>query len=141
MAEGPGVESRGDGDATSVGEDEFEVGGGGRDRRGRFGQDGDREEMRVGTGGGTIVAGGGLGWAGLVEMLSEGMERDLAPAAELGLSQAAAAELIEEGLPAEIDGTASRHGVVSRRDDWPRRYDHRRQSRGFVDVLHRTDTR
>ena len=54
----------------------------------------------VGTGGGTIVAGGGLGRAGLVEVLSEGMKRDLAAAAELGLSQTAAAEIVEEGIPA-----------------------------------------
>src|SRR5262245_19487542 len=100
MAEGPGVDSRGDGDATSVGEDELEVGWGGRDRRGRIGPDGDGEEMRVGIGGGTIVAGGELGRAGLVEALSEGMERDLAPAAGLGLSQIAAAEIVEQGLPA-----------------------------------------
>jgi hypothetical protein len=100
MAEGLGVESRGDGDSTSVGEDELEVGWGGRDRRDGIGPDGDREEKMVGSGGGAIVAGGGLGRAGLVEVLSEGMERDLAPAAELGLSQAAAAEVIEEGFPA-----------------------------------------
>jgi hypothetical protein len=86
MAEGPGVESRGDGDATSVGKDELEVGWGGRDRRGRIGQDGDGEEMSVGTGGGAIVAGGGPGRTWLVEVLPEGMERDLAAAAELGLS-------------------------------------------------------
>jgi hypothetical protein len=100
MAEGTGVESRGDGDPTSVGEDEFKVGWRGRARWGRIRQDGDREELRVGTGGGTIVAGGGPGRAGRVEMLAEGMERDLAPAAELGLSQPATAELIEERLPA-----------------------------------------
>ena len=76
------------------------MGSGGRDRRDGIGKDGDREEVVVGTGGGTIVAGGGLGRAGLVEVLSEGMERDLAPAAELGLSQAAAAEIVEEGVPA-----------------------------------------
>ena len=48
----------------------------------------------------TIVAGGGLGRAGLVEVISEGVERDVAPAAELGLSQAATAEIVEEGVPA-----------------------------------------
>jgi hypothetical protein len=121
MAEGPGVESRGDGDAPSVGEDELEVGWGGRDRWDGIRPDGDGEELGVGTGGGTIVAGGGPGRTWRVEVLSEGMERDPAAAAELGLSQPAAAEFIEEGLPAEIDGAASRHGVVSRRDGWPRR--------------------
>ena len=49
LREGVGVESRGDGDPTAVGNDEFEVGLGGRDRRGRIGQDGDREEP-AGTG-------------------------------------------------------------------------------------------
>jgi hypothetical protein len=76
------------------------VGLGDRDRRDGIGQDSDREEMVVGTCGRTIVAGSGLGPAGLVEVLSKGMERDLAPAAELGLSQTAAAEIIEEGIPA-----------------------------------------
>jgi hypothetical protein len=41
------------------------------------------------------------------------MKRDLAAAAELGLSQTAAAEIIEEGIPAQIDDAASRHGVIS----------------------------
>jgi hypothetical protein len=119
MAEGVGVESRGDGDATPVGEDEFEVGRGGRERRGRIGQDGDREEWGVGAGGGTIIAGGGLGRAGLIEVLAEGMERDLSAAAEFSLGQTATAEFIEEGLPAKIDGAAARHGMVSRRVHWP----------------------
>jgi hypothetical protein len=121
MAEGLPVESRGDGDATPVGEDEFEVGWGGRARRGRIGPDGDREEMVVGTGGGTIIAGGGSGGTWRVEVLAEGMERDLAAAAEFGLGQTAAAEFLDEGLPAEIDGATARHGRVSRRDHWPRR--------------------
>jgi hypothetical protein len=89
-----------DGDSTSLGKDEFEVGSVGRDRRVRVGKDGDREEVVVGTGGRTIVAGGGLGRAGLLEVLSEGMKRDLAAGAELGLSQTAAAEIIEDGIPA-----------------------------------------
>ena len=70
------------------------------DRRDRIGTDGDREEMAVGRGGRTIVADGGLGRERLIEMLSEGVKRDLTPAAELGLSQTAAAEIIEEGIPA-----------------------------------------
>ena len=37
----------------------------------------------------------------------------LGAAAEPGLSQATAAEIVEEGVPAEIDGSASRHDVVS----------------------------
>jgi hypothetical protein len=70
------------------------------DRRDGIGEDGNREERVVGPGGRTIIAGGGLGRAGRVEVLSEGMERELATAAELGLSQPAAAEIVEEGLPA-----------------------------------------
>jgi hypothetical protein len=99
-AESLGVESGRDGGSTSIGKDEFEVGLGDRDRRDGIGQDSDREEMVVGTCGRTIVAGSGLGPAGLVEVLSKGMERDLAPAADLGLSQTVAAEIIEEGIPA-----------------------------------------
>jgi len=76
------------------------VGRGIGDRWGRIGEDGDREEVLVGGSGGTKIAGGGPGRLGLVEVLSEGMERDLTAAAELGLGQAAAAEIVEEGLPA-----------------------------------------
>ena len=65
-AEGLGVESGSDGDPTSIGKDQFEVGWGGSDRRDGIGKDGDREEVVVGTGGGTIVARGrardGRGW-------------------------------------------------------------------------------
>jgi hypothetical protein len=99
-AESLRVESGGDGDPTSIGQDEFEVGLGGRNRQDRIRNDGDREKVVVGTGGRTIVARGELGREGLVEMLAEGMKRDLATAAELGLSQTAPAEIIEEGIPA-----------------------------------------
>jgi hypothetical protein len=95
-----GVESGADGDPTSIGKDEFEVGLGGRNRQDRIRNDGDREKVVVGTGGRTIVARGGLGRKGLVEMLAEGVKRDLATAAELGLSQTAPAEIIEESIPA-----------------------------------------
>ena len=77
-AEGLGVESGGDGDPTSLGKDEFEVGSGGGGRQDRIGNDGDREEVVIGTGGRTIVAGGGLGWARRIEVLSKGVKRDLA---------------------------------------------------------------
>jgi hypothetical protein len=100
MAEGPGVESGGDGDPTSIGEDEFEVGSRGGARRDGIGKDSDREEMAVGTGERTIVAGSAISRGGLVEVLSEGVKRDLAKAAELGLSQTAPAEIVEEGIPA-----------------------------------------
>jgi len=69
-----------------MGQDEFEVGLGGRDRQDRIGKDGDQEDVVVGTGGATIVAGGGIGREGLVEMPSEGVKRDLAMAAKLGWS-------------------------------------------------------
>src|SRR4051812_43605052 len=59
-AKGLRVEMGRDDDSTSIRKDEFEVGWGGGDRRDRVRQDGDREEMRVGSGGGAIVAGGGL---------------------------------------------------------------------------------
>ena len=41
------------------------------------------------------------------------MNGDAASAAELGLSQAAAAEIVEEGVPAEVEDAAPRHGVIS----------------------------
>ena len=66
------------------------MGLGGRDRRSGVGEDGDREEVVVGT--------AEMWTAGLVEMLTEGMERDLVAAAKLGLSQATTAEVIEEGI-------------------------------------------
>ena len=49
-----------------------------------------------------MVPGGGLGGAGLVETLPEGMKGDPASAAELGLSQAATAVIIEQGIPALV---------------------------------------
>jgi hypothetical protein len=76
---------------------------GDRDRwRSEIGPDGDGDELRLGTGGGTILAVGGMGRMGRIEVLAEGMERD-PTAAEFGLSQPTAAESLEEGLPAEID--------------------------------------
>jgi hypothetical protein len=95
------VESGRDGDSTSIGEDQFEVGSGDRERRDGIGQNGNREEVVVGTGGQTIIAGSGHrgGLAGLVEVLAEGMKRDLTLVAELRLSQTATAEVVEEGIP------------------------------------------
>jgi hypothetical protein len=46
-------------------------------------------------------------------VFSEGVKRDLATAAELGLSQTVATEISEKGIPAWIDCAASRHGVIS----------------------------
>jgi hypothetical protein len=73
-AKGLRVEPGGDGDPTSIGKDEFEVGSGGGGRQDRIGNDGDREEVVIGTGGRIIVAGGGLGCAGLTEVLSKRSE-------------------------------------------------------------------
>ena len=49
-----------------------------------------------------------------VEVFPEGMNRDAASFAEFGLGQAAAAEIVEEGVPAEVEDEAPRHGVISR---------------------------
>ena len=76
MAEGLGVEAGCDGDPTSIAQEQFEVGSGGGGGGDGIGEDGDGEEVVVGTGGGTMVAGGGLGRVGLVEVFSEGMEGD-----------------------------------------------------------------
>ena len=48
-----------------------------------------------------------------VEAFSEGMDGDAASLAEFGLGQAAAAEIVEEGVPAEVEDAAPRHGVIS----------------------------
>ena len=76
------------------------MGLGGSGRRGGIGKDGNGEEVVMGTGGRAIVAGGGLGRARLIEVVPEGGERNVALAAELGLSQAASAEIVEDGVPA-----------------------------------------
>ena len=59
-------------------------------------------------------AGVGFGVGTLVEAFSEGMDGDAASLAEFGLGQAAAAEIVEEGVPAEVEDVAPRHGVISR---------------------------
>ena len=68
---------------------------GGR-RRGGSGQRGRRERVR----------GGGLRGGYPVEVFPEGMDGDAASFAELGLGQAATAELAEEGVPAEVEDVA-----------------------------------
>ena len=60
-----------------------------------------------------MVPGGGLGGAGLGETLPEGMTGDPASAAELGLSQAAAAVIMEQGIPAQVEGVAPGQSVIS----------------------------
>ena len=88
----------------------------GRARKDGIGKDGDWEEAVIGTGGGVLVAAGGLGRGGaggrmlvavgrfgrgwLVEVISEGGERDVALATEVGLRQAAPAEIVDDGVPA-----------------------------------------
>src|SRR5205814_1569922 len=64
--------------------------------------------------GGDWVRGGGLRGGWLVEVFPEGMDGDAASLAEFGLSQAAPAEILEEGVPAEVEDAAPRHGVNSR---------------------------
>src|SRR5271170_1313108 len=86
-----GVESGGNGDPTSIGSDEFAVRLRGRARKDGIGKDSDWEELIVGTGGRTGVAGGGFGRERLVEVIPKGGERDAALATEDGLRQAAAA--------------------------------------------------
>jgi hypothetical protein len=137
-AERLGVESGDDGDSRSLGKDDFEVGLGGDDRWDRIGDDGDREDVVVGGGGRTIGGGDGLEPKGLVEVCSEGVERELAMAAtELGLSpnrQAAccavggAVETLARvgGMAGEVNadrGAQSEHGrssttAMRRRSVW-----------------------
>src|SRR3954453_16641340 len=61
-----------------------------------------------------MVRGGRLRGGYAVEAFSEGMDGDAASLAEFGLGQAAAAEIVEEGVPAEVEDVAQRHGVISR---------------------------
>jgi hypothetical protein len=65
-----------------------------------FGKDGDGKEVIVGTVGRMSVPGGGLRRGWLVEMVSEGVKWDFAQSAELGLSQTATTEIVDEGIPA-----------------------------------------
>jgi hypothetical protein len=87
-----------------------------------------------------MVRGCGLGRAGLVEALSEGVKGDPATAAELGVGQTAAAEISEEGIPAKIEGVAPGHGVFSLTGPSDLSGYDRGRSPGFPDALHRTDT-
>ena len=87
-----------------------------------------------------MVRGGRLRGACLVEAFSEGMDGDSASLAELGLSQAATAEIVEEGVPAEVEDVAPRHGVNSRTGPRPHHGNDRRFSRRLPDALHRTDS-
>lgn len=48
-------------------------------------------------------------------MLAEGVEWQVAPVAELGLAETAAAEIVAYRVPAQINGARSRHGGISLR--------------------------
>jgi peroxiredoxin Q/BCP len=102
-----------------VGEDQFEglvrCGVGTR----RVGQDGDGEE--VGGGGGRAVeaAGCALGGTRLVEASAEGVKGDPTEPAELDVGQSALAEVVEEGIPAEVGRACLRHGELSLRGPLP----------------------
>ena len=65
-----------------------------------FGNNGDGKEVVVGTVGRMSVPVGRLRRMWLVEMVSERVKWDFALMAELGLSQAASTEIVEEGIPA-----------------------------------------
>ena len=78
-----------------------------------IGKDGDGKEAGRGAVGGGMVRRGRLRGGYAVEAFSEGMDGDAASLAEFGLSQAAAAEIVEEGVPAEVEDAAPRHGVIS----------------------------
>jgi hypothetical protein len=115
LAEGLGIETGCDGDPASIAQEQFEglSAGSGRGGGVGIGEDGDGEEV-VGGVGGERVGGGGLRGGCLVEAFSEGMDGDATSVAELGVGQAAAAELVEEGVPVEVEDVALRHGVISR---------------------------
>jgi hypothetical protein len=113
LAEGLGIEAGGDGDPASIIQEQFEGLSGGNGGGDGIGEDGDGEEVSSRVRGG-MVRGGGLRGGNPVEVFPEGMDGDAASFAELGLGQAAAAELVEEGVPAEVEDRAPRHGVISR---------------------------
>jgi hypothetical protein len=100
LTEGLRIEAGCDGDPTSIAQEELEglSGGSGRTGGDGIGEDGDGEEMI--SGGGERIRRGGLGGGNPVEVFAEGMEGEAASLAELGLGQAAAAELVEEGVSA-----------------------------------------
>jgi len=55
----------------------------------------------------------GLGVRDWERRFPEGMTGDPASAAELGLSQAAAAVIMEQGIPAQVEGVAPGQSVIS----------------------------
>ena len=65
------------------------------------------------TGGRTIGGRRSHGGAGGVETLSEGVDRELTAVAKGGMGQAAAAEVIEDGAPTQVEDTRPGHDVFS----------------------------
>jgi hypothetical protein len=141
LAEGLGIEAGCDGDPASIAQEQLEglseEGSGGGDG---IGEDGDGEEVGSGVAG-RRVRGGRLRGGWLVEAFSEGMEGDPASLAELGLGQAATAELVEEGVPAEVEDVAPRHGVNSRTGTRPHHGNDLGFSPRLPDAVYRTDTK
>ena len=111
MAEGLGIEAGCDGDPASIVEEQLEGLSGGSGGGDGIGEDGDGEEVGSGASEERWFAGVGLRGGYPVEAFSEGMDGDAASLAELGLGQAATAEIVEEGVPAEVEDVAPRHGV------------------------------
>jgi hypothetical protein len=114
LAESLRIEARCDGNAASIAQEQFDGLSGGRGCGYGIGEDGDGKESGSGGVGGETVRGGGLRGRYAVEAFSEGKDGDAASFAEFGLGQAAAAEIVEEGVPAEVEDVAPRHGVISR---------------------------
>ncbi len=112
---------------------------GGSDRGDGIGENGDWEEVGSGVSG-EMLCGGRLRGGWLVEAFSEGMDGDAASLAEFGLGQAATAEIVEEGVPAEVEDVAPKHGVISRTGLRPHCGNDRRFSGRLPDAVHRTDS-
>jgi hypothetical protein len=114
LTKGLGIEAGSDGDPASTVEEQLEGLSGGSGGGDGIGEDGDGEEVRSGAVGGERDRGGRLRGRYAVQAFSEGMDGDAASLAEFGLGQAAAAEIVEERVPAKVEDVAPRHGVISR---------------------------
>lgn len=114
LTKGGGIEAGCDGDGESVFEDELEWVSGADGGGSGIGEDGDGDEPRGDACDGGEVGVGRLRGGRLIEVLAEGMDRDAAAAAELGVGEAAASEIAEECVPAEVEDVSAGHGVISR---------------------------
>jgi len=74
------------------------------DDRGGFGSNVNREEEWSGRKGRAIGLGWGRRWRSAIEPLAEGVNGDLAEAAELDVSQSRAMEVGDDGRPVELTG-------------------------------------